>query len=182
MLTEPPPPRPDDRRLDEWVTRERIDTTGAAAGGEEDGPAAPGGLHVPGRKVTRHMKRKHEETHHAPPSLADMDPDAAALEREHTKVTKVKYVHAVQLGEFDIQTWYFSPYPDEYARVPKLYVCEWCFKYMQCVAVVGASPLLQMCVCSRALSQVPADAAPPHVRGPRAARPRNLPPRQALGV
>jgi len=60
-----------------------------------------------------------------------MDPTTAALEREHEALTKVKYINKVQIGKYEIDTWYFSPYPDEYGKVPKLWVCEYCLKYMR---------------------------------------------------
>merc|ERR1719447_873291 len=37
----------------------------------------------------------------------------------------------IQFGRFDITTWYSSPYPQEYARLPKLFLCEFCLKYMK---------------------------------------------------
>ncbi|CAF4752653.1 unnamed protein product, partial [Rotaria magnacalcarata] len=30
---------------------------------------------------------------------------------------------------------YSSSYPQEYARVPRLYICEFCLKYMKCEQV-----------------------------------------------
>ncbi|GAB6028554.1 Histone acetyltransferase kat6b, variant 2 [Chamberlinius hualienensis] len=38
---------------------------------------------------------------------------------------------AIEFGQFEIQTWYSSPYPQEYARLPKLFLCEFCLKYMK---------------------------------------------------
>uniref|UniRef100_A0A8C2K5Y1 histone acetyltransferase n=1 Tax=Cyprinus carpio TaxID=7962 RepID=A0A8C2K5Y1_CYPCA len=37
----------------------------------------------------------------------------------------------IEFGEYEIQTWYSSPYPPEYSRLPKLYLCEFCLKYMK---------------------------------------------------
>lgn len=37
----------------------------------------------------------------------------------------------IQFGKYEIATWYSSPYPQEYARLPKLYLCEFCLKYMK---------------------------------------------------
>ncbi len=37
-------------------------------------------------------------------------------------------IRRVQLGKYEMDTWYQSPYPEGYA-VEKLYVCEWCLKY-----------------------------------------------------
>ena len=30
-----------------------------------------------------------------------------------------------------METWYTSPYPEEYSRLDKIYVCEYCLKYMK---------------------------------------------------
>ncbi len=47
------------------------------------------------------------------------------------QVTRIKYVNSIRLGIYEMDTWYFSPYPEEYGRVAKLFICEWCLKYMQ---------------------------------------------------
>lgn len=60
-----------------------------------------------------------------------MDPTTAELEKEHEAITKVKYIDRIQIGKYEIDTWYFSPYPEEYGKVPKLWICEYCLKYMQ---------------------------------------------------
>ncbi len=38
---------------------------------------------------------------------------------------------SIQFGRFEVATWYSSPYPHEYARLPKLFLCEFCLKYMK---------------------------------------------------
>ncbi|XP_018413654.1 PREDICTED: histone acetyltransferase KAT6B [Nanorana parkeri] len=42
-----------------------------------------------------------------------------------------RYPSFIEFGKYEIQTWYSSPYPQEYARLPKLYLCEFCLKYMK---------------------------------------------------
>ena len=39
--------------------------------------------------------------------------------------------HLPPRGATQIETWYFAPYPDEFARQEKLYICEFCCKYMK---------------------------------------------------
>ncbi|KAJ2718732.1 Histone acetyltransferase [Coemansia sp. Benny D115] len=39
-------------------------------------------------------------------------------------------VKKIRLGMYEIDSWYISPYPDEYSRHPLLYICEFCLKYM----------------------------------------------------
>lgn len=70
-------------------------------------------------QVTRNMKRRHDDINHVQKSYAEMDPTTAALEKEHEKVTKVKYINTIQMGEFEMDAWYYSPFPEEYGRVIK---------------------------------------------------------------
>ncbi|XP_039643275.1 histone acetyltransferase KAT6B isoform X2 [Perca fluviatilis] len=37
----------------------------------------------------------------------------------------------IEFGKYEIQTWHSSPYPPEYSRLQKLYLCEFCLKYMR---------------------------------------------------
>jgi len=128
------------RRLDEWVLRDRImNTAGAydAMGGMHEDTAAnnhEGGINAGesnDRKITRNQKRKHDEINHVQKTYAEMDPTTAALEKEHEALTKVKYIDKVQIGKYEIDTWYFSPFPEEFGKQPKLWVCEFCLKYMR---------------------------------------------------
>lgn len=43
---------------------------------------------------------------------------------------------AIQFGKYEINTWYSSPFPQEYARLPKLFLCEFCLKYTKSRAVL----------------------------------------------
>jgi histone acetyltransferase MYST1 len=45
-------------------------------------------------------------------------------------VTKVKNINTIELGKYEIATWYYSPYPEDFS-VEKLYICEFCLKYMK---------------------------------------------------
>lgn len=42
-------------------------------------------------------------------------------------------IRTIRFGEFDIQTWYDAPFPEEYATIPdgRLWICEFCLKYMK---------------------------------------------------
>lgn len=144
------------RRLDEWVSRDRITDateaeggTAAASGGQDVADTVgaktikqlskeqiaslenPSAVENSDRKLTRNQKRRHDEINHVQKTYAEMDPTTAALEKEHEAITKVKYIDKLRIGRFEIDTWYFSPYPDEYGKVGTLYVCEYCLKYMR---------------------------------------------------
>ncbi|KAM9392114.1 histone acetyltransferase KAT7-like isoform 2-T2 [Pholidichthys leucotaenia] len=40
-------------------------------------------------------------------------------------------IKTIVFGRYEIDTWYHSPYPEEYARLGRLYMCEFCLKYMK---------------------------------------------------
>ncbi len=123
-----------DRRLDEWVRYAALDVNSIEDERKRTAAAAAHTLETE-RKVTRHMKRKvrrvrrgvdqvfffffynvlcqqHDEENHVQLSIAEMDPTTARLEKEHEELTKVKYVHRIQLGDYEIDTYadnYVSP-------------------------------------------------------------------------
>ena len=37
----------------------------------------------------------------------------------------------IEFGKYEITTWFSAPYPQEYAMLPKLFLCEFCLKYMK---------------------------------------------------
>ncbi|XP_058808792.1 histone acetyltransferase KAT6A [Phymastichus coffea] len=43
---------------------------------------------------------------------------------------------AIVFGRYEVETWYSSPFPQEYARLPKLFFCEFCLKYTKSRAVL----------------------------------------------
>ena len=37
----------------------------------------------------------------------------------------------IEFGKYEIKTWYSSPYPQEYATLQKLFICEFCLQYLK---------------------------------------------------
>ncbi|XP_067333130.1 histone acetyltransferase KAT7-like isoform X6 [Channa argus] len=40
-------------------------------------------------------------------------------------------IKTIVFGRYELDTWYHSPYPEEYVRLGRLYMCEFCLKYMK---------------------------------------------------
>ncbi|URE49543.1 MOZ/SAS family [Musa troglodytarum] len=97
-----PRPLQVNRRLDEWVKLEQLDLGTVENDLDE--------------KVSD--KHGHEEL------------DAASL-REHEEFTEVKNIAKIELGRYKIDIWYFSPFPPKCSDSPKLFFCEFCFKFMK---------------------------------------------------
>ncbi|KAI9312704.1 acyl-CoA N-acyltransferase [Dichotomocladium elegans] len=45
------------------------------------------------------------------------------------EVARIKNLNKIQMGKHEVETWYFSPYPQEYAYCDVLYICEFCLCY-----------------------------------------------------
>jgi len=49
--------------------------------------------------------------------------------KAHEEATKVKNVKSIQLGQFNMDTWYYSPLPREYNQFGTLFFCEYCLNF-----------------------------------------------------
>lgn len=130
-----------DRRLDDWVLEERMsdfvpEAVGASALAMTNSADATSGSSPKGASagfLTRNQRRRMEEANIGEASHEEHGEGLsssiqAQMEKEHFENTKVKNVRCIQLGRYEVDTWYFSPYPDGYSQ-DKLYVCEYCLKY-----------------------------------------------------
>lgn len=62
---------------------------------------------------------------------SNSDPAFAEFEREHHETTKVKNIERIVMGDWEVEAWYYSPYPVDYSDLETLYVCEFCLCYMR---------------------------------------------------
>ncbi|KAL1501032.1 hypothetical protein ABEB36_006437 [Hypothenemus hampei] len=53
------------------------------------------------------------------------------IEEELKMLPSTKGTKTIEMGKFEMEVWYQSPYPEDYARIPKLYICEYCLRYMK---------------------------------------------------
>ncbi|OBA22293.1 hypothetical protein METBIDRAFT_31214 [Metschnikowia bicuspidata var. bicuspidata NRRL YB-4993] len=65
----------------------------------------------------------------AGPALED-SPSATPMPQGASYYYLRSQIEKLQFRDFLIDTWYSSPYPEEYARNKVLYICEFCLKYM----------------------------------------------------
>mmetsp|Transcript_5338 Transcript_5338/g.7188 ORF Transcript_5338/g.7188 Transcript_5338/m.7188 type:complete len:409 (-) Transcript_5338:188-1414(-) len=110
-----------DRRLDEWVDETcLVMSTWDYSKRHKDKV-------VEQYMGSRSRKRKTANGDHVNKAVQEQ----AELEREHEEITKVKNIARIVMGKFEVDTWYFSPYPEGYYPCESLYICEFCLKYMK---------------------------------------------------
>lgn len=49
----------------------------------------------------------------------------------NTNNRQIKQIDKLRFRNFEIETWYYSPYPEEFADLSTIYVCQYCLRYMQ---------------------------------------------------
>ena len=52
-----------------------------------------------------------------------------SMTQNQAEVSRVRNLGHVQMGAFQIEPWYFSPYPASYAHAEITYICEFCLSY-----------------------------------------------------
>eukprot|EP00124_Ichthyophonus_hoferi_P000314 Ihof_evm10s11 gene=Ihof_evmTU10s11 len=57
--------------------------------------------------------------------------EIVSTEYKHLAVKGTGKLESIEFGKYEISTWYAAPYPEEYARLPRLFLCEFCLKYMK---------------------------------------------------
>ncbi|XP_013783186.1 histone acetyltransferase KAT7-like isoform X1 [Limulus polyphemus] len=51
-------------------------------------------------------------------------------EQQRLQRSKRGGIRTIELGRYEMDVWYSSPYPEEYQCLPKLFLCDYCLKYM----------------------------------------------------
>lgn len=137
-----------DRRLDEWIslskfdlkTIERVGGKTSSSDIDNHGKRADTEEEIKKTMTRRTRQTTLKNTHgtelrigggnwHSSGDTAGGDPTLAILEREHEEMTKVKNIERIYMGQWEVEAWYYSPYPEEYSCEEKLFVCEFCLKY-----------------------------------------------------
>jgi len=82
-------------------------------------------------------KRKtfEEEEKNEVEGFLENDEDAGMDEKQirmHEEATKIKTIEWIQIGKYKCETWYFSPYPEEYHHIDCLFICHYCLEFYTC--------------------------------------------------
>ncbi|KAI8459888.1 histone acetyltransferase htatip, partial [Phakopsora pachyrhizi] len=54
---------------------------------------------------------------------------SGSMTQSHHEISRVKNLDRIQIGKHEVEAWYFSPYPIEFAHTPILYICEFCLLF-----------------------------------------------------
>jgi histone acetyltransferase HTATIP len=62
---------------------------------------------------------------------------SGSMTQSAAEIARVKNLNRIQMGRHEVEAWYFSPYPAEYAHLPVLFLCEFCLSYFPSQFMLG---------------------------------------------
>ncbi|TKY85391.1 hypothetical protein EX895_005553 [Sporisorium graminicola] len=104
-------------------------TSSLAASPRHPSSLPPADTPVSGSRISRtQLIPRHSPSGTPGPSQVKITTAASSAETGTASPIK-----CIRFGDFDIDTWYQAPYPEEYSMVPdgRLWICEFCLKYMK---------------------------------------------------
>jgi histone acetyltransferase HTATIP len=54
---------------------------------------------------------------------------SGSMTQNQAEVSRVRNLEKIQMGQFEIEPWYFAPYPVEFSELDMVYICEFCLCY-----------------------------------------------------
>lgn len=106
------------KRLDEWVSVERLDFSRP--------------IQFP-TSMTQIPLRETEEKAEQNTFSKDREIEnlrtSGSMTQSVQEIARVKNLNKIQMGRHEVESWYFSPYPIEYAYSDTLYICEFCLSH-----------------------------------------------------
>lgn len=143
------------KRLDEWVGIDRLDLTTVDLGGSSVNDSNGKGTPVQGQSAKKtsvgrrgRSTARHNVQPETPPPTQDIVSESASttsdallnqeietlrrggsMTQRPEEIARVKNFDFVEMGNFMVQTWYFSPYPEAVCQSGTVYLCEFCLSF-----------------------------------------------------
>jgi histone acetyltransferase HTATIP len=54
---------------------------------------------------------------------------SGSMTQNQTEISRVRNLEKIQMGKFEVEPWYFSPYPIDFVDSDVVYICEFCLSY-----------------------------------------------------
>ncbi|KAL8690701.1 MAG: hypothetical protein Q9218_003913 [Villophora microphyllina] len=52
-----------------------------------------------------------------------------SMTQNQTEISRVRNLQRIQMGKYEMEPWYFSPYPQPFTEADMVYICEFCLSY-----------------------------------------------------
>lgn len=54
---------------------------------------------------------------------------SGSMTQNQTEISRVRNLEKIQMGKYEVEPWYFSPYPIDFVDCEMVYICEFCLSY-----------------------------------------------------
>jgi len=54
---------------------------------------------------------------------------SGSMTQNQAEISRVRNLSRIQIGKYEVEPWYFSPYPAEFTDVDMVYICEFCLEF-----------------------------------------------------
>ena len=123
------------KRLDEWVPRDRVDFSRLLPPKPKDKKDEESKkkrkrepLSMDQKKTAQSADIVKEEKDAIDEEIEKLKHGSSMTQRPE-EIERVKNLKKIQFGKHIVETWYFSPYPEEFSRLDIVYICEFCLRY-----------------------------------------------------
>jgi histone acetyltransferase HTATIP len=71
----------------------------------------------------------------APPEIYSREEEieklrtGGSMTQNQAEISRVRNLDKIQMGKFEIEPWYFSPYPSDFTECDMVFICEFCLSY-----------------------------------------------------
>ncbi|KAG0640791.1 acyl-CoA N-acyltransferase [Tuber brumale] len=126
------------KRLDEWVPPTRLDLTKETIGDvgtPEDEEADEESAETdPKAAAARAASAKQSGTSGTPETFSkeyeiEKLRTSGSMTQSAHEISRVRNLSKLQIGRYEVEPWYFSPYPVEYTEEEMVFICEFCLSY-----------------------------------------------------
>jgi histone acetyltransferase MYST1 len=107
-----------DKRLDDWVPLSWLNPTNEGAEEIIECPLTRARRRALGIELSEPSDDPDESIYKSP-----------RMEEAHRRLTRMRNIESITLGDNRLRTWYFSPFPSPFHTFRHLYVCEYCWRY-----------------------------------------------------
>lgn len=57
---------------------------------------------------------------------------SGSMTQNQAEISRVRNLSRIQMGQYEMEPWYFSPYPVEFSEADVMHICEFCLSYHGC--------------------------------------------------
>ncbi|PWW80750.1 hypothetical protein C7212DRAFT_289721 [Tuber magnatum] len=126
------------KRLDEWVPPARLDLTKETVGDvgtpedeevdEESAEIDPKAAAARAASAKQSGASGTPETFSKEHEIEKLRTSGSMTQSAH-EISRVRNLSKLQIGKYEVEPWYFSPYPVEYTEEEMVFICEFCLSY-----------------------------------------------------